>query len=85
MANNDEILKAIESLKKDMATKSDLEASEKRMTQQISTTEKSLKQAILASQEDTINALKEYIHEAYDMHEKRIGAIEDHLGLSTPE
>lgn len=78
MANNDEILKAIESLKKDMATKSDLEASEKRIKTE-------LKQAILASQEDTINALKDYIHEAYDMHEKRIGAIEDHLGLSTPE
>lgn len=74
MANNDEILKAIESLKRDMVTKSDLEASEKRVKTE-------LKQAILASQEDTINALKEYIHEAYDMHEKRIERLEERTGL----
>lgn len=78
MANNDEILKAIESLKKDMVTKSDLEASEKRVKTE-------LKQAILASQEDTINALKEYIHEAYDMHEKRIETLEDAADIPHPD
>ncbi len=74
MANNDEILKAIESLKRDMVTKSDLEASEKR-----------LKQAILDSQEDTINILKEFFQTGFDMHEKRIETLEDAAGIPHPD
>ena len=78
MADNIDILKAIESIKKDMVTKQDIEAA-------IKASEERLKQAIKESQEDTIEALKEYIHTAYDMLDKRIEKIEDELELPHPD
>ncbi len=89
MANNDEILKAIESLKKDMVTKSDLEASEKRVKTELKSDlealEKRLKRAILDSQEDSINILKEFFQTGFDMHEKRIETLEDAAGIPHPD
>ena len=64
----------VATIKRDMATKQDVEASEKR-----------LKQAILDSQEDTIETLKEYIHTGYNMHDERIEKIEDALDLPHPD
>ena len=74
MTTIEDLLKAIESLRKDMVTKSDLESAK---------TE--LKQAILDSQEDTIETLRAYIQEAFYIHEKRIEKIEDALDIPHPD
>jgi hypothetical protein len=74
MATIDDLLKAIESLRKDMVTKRDLES-----------TKTELKQAIADSQEDTIETLKQYIETAYTMHDGRLEKIEDVLDLPHPD
>lgn len=51
----------------------------------IKASEDRLKQAILDSQEDTIETLKEYIETAYNMHDKRIEKVEDALDLPHPD
>ena len=44
-----------------------------------------LKQSIEQSQEDTINVLSELINTGYNMHEKRIKRIENHLRITNPQ
>jgi DnaJ-domain-containing protein 1 len=51
----------------------------------IQASEKRLKQAILDSQEDTIETLKEYIDTAYNMQDERFKKIEDALDLPHPD
>lgn len=41
-----------------------------------------VKQAIVKSQQEAIEAVSELVHSGYSMHEKRITRIEDHLDLT---
>lgn len=67
--NTEELLKQIGKV-----VEGKIRASEKRVKAE-------LEQVILDSQEDTINALKEYIEESYNVHEKWIERLEEHTGL----
>jgi hypothetical protein len=86
MSDNTDLLNQIrkivreenEPIKKDMATKKDVEVA-------IKASEDRLKKVILDSQEDTIETLKEYIDTAYNMLDKRVEKIEDTLDLPHPD
>ena len=52
-------------------TKTSLQASEERIKKEIRT-----------SQEETIETLSDLIQAGYDLHEKRITALEEHTGLA---
>ncbi len=51
------------------------------LRQEIKASEERLTRKIEASQEDTIHVLSEVIHTGYNMHEKRISAIEEQLDI----
>ena len=69
--NTDELLGKIRAIiREETVSKEEFRASEERLTKKIE-----------ASQEDTIEVLSEVIHTGYNMQEKRIKAIEDHLDM----
>ncbi len=57
-------------IREETVSPNDLKAAEERLTKKID-----------ASQEDTINVLKELIHTEYEMHEQRIRKLEDDLSI----
>lgn len=52
---------------------------------QLNQTKQKLEKTIANSQEETIEVLSALIHAGYDMHEKRIGKIEDKLQIASPQ
>src|SRR5690349_12490321 len=84
MADNDQILKALESIKKDMATKADIEPINKRLDAQgssIARLEQGLAQAntsigqiktVLETTEETVNSMDEALKEVVQDHRERI-------------
>jgi type II secretory pathway component PulL len=61
-------------IREETVSPNDLKAAEERLTQKID-----------ASQEDTINVLRELIQTGYEMHEKRIRKLEDDLSIPHPK
>jgi hypothetical protein len=65
--------------------KEEVTASERRvkseLRQEIIASEERLTQKIEASQEETIDVLSEVIHTRYNMHEKRVSAVEAQLDI----
>jgi hypothetical protein len=75
MADNDQLLEKIRAIiREETVSKEEFRASEERLTKKIE-----------ASQEDTIEVLSEVIHTGYNMHEKRISAIEEQLDIPHPK
>lgn len=71
---NEELEQIRKIIREETVSKDDLKAAEERLTQKID-----------ASQEDTINVLRELIHTGYKMHEQRIRQMEDQLDIPHPK